>query len=83
MINKERTEKESLFKSIFVLHAGPSIPLSEFADNETDNQTAGGAGVGLDIGIHYVNQLLPEGLGLFGGIERTERFSGTDGADCH
>ena len=51
------------------IHAGPSIPVSDFASDDLDDEDAGGAAIGLNVGLQYVYQLSESGLGIFGGID--------------
>ena len=53
----------------FSIHFGPLLPLSSFADDNLDDDEAGGAGIGFGLGVHYVYSLSESGLGLFGGID--------------
>jgi len=53
----------------FSIHFGPSLPLSDFADDDLYDDDAGGAGVGFGLGLQYVYPLTENGLGLFGGID--------------
>lgn len=53
----------------FSLHAGPSFPISDFGDDDMDDEDAGGAGVGLNIGGKYVYKLNDKGLGLYFGAD--------------
>lgn len=53
----------------FSVHLGPSFPLSAFASDDIDNDNAGGAAVGLNLGVKYVYPLTTSGLGIFGGID--------------
>ena len=51
------------------IHFGPSFPVLDFASDDLDNEDAGGAAVGLNIGLQYIYPLSESGLGLFGGID--------------
>lgn len=53
----------------FSIHFGPSIPVMEFASDDLEDEDAGGAAVGLNVGLQYVYPLSESGLGLFGGID--------------
>ena len=53
----------------FSIHFGPLLPLSSFADDNLDDDEAGGAGIGFGLGVQYVYSLSESGLGLFGGID--------------
>ena len=56
-------------QSSFSIHAGPSFPLSDFGDDDLDDDDAGGAGVGLNLGGKYIYKLNEKGLGLFIGAD--------------
>lgn len=51
------------------IHLGPSFPVSDFASDDSDDEDAGRAAVGLNIGMQYIYPLSESGLGLFGGID--------------
>lgn len=51
------------------IHFGPSFPVMDFASDDVDNENAGGAAVGFNVGLQYVYPLSESGLGLFGGID--------------
>jgi opacity protein-like surface antigen len=51
------------------IHFGPSFPVSDFASDDMDNDDAGGAAIGLNVGLQYVYPLSESGLGIFGGID--------------
>jgi len=51
------------------IHLGPSIPVSDFASDDLDDEDAGGAAVGLNIGLQYIYPLSESGIGIFGGID--------------
>lgn len=51
------------------IHFGPSFPVSDFASDDIDDVDAGGAGVGVNVGLKYVYPLSSNGLGLFAGID--------------
>jgi hypothetical protein len=53
----------------FQLHVGPSFPLSDFADDNMDNDHSGGAGIGFNLGGKYLYQINTNGLGLFIGAD--------------
>ena len=53
----------------FSLHAGPSFAISDFGDDDIDDDDAGGAGVGLNIGGKYTFKLNDKGLGLYLGAD--------------
>lgn len=50
-------------------HFGPSFPVSDFASDDLDDEDAGGAAVGLNVGLQYVYPLSESGLGIFGGVD--------------
>lgn len=56
-------------QSSFSIHAGPSFPLSDFGDDDFNDDNAGGAGIGLNLGGKYTYQLNENGLGLFLGAD--------------
>lgn len=50
----------------FSVHAGPAFPLSDFGDDDLFNDDdAGGAGVGINLGGKYIYKLNDKGLGLY------------------
>lgn len=51
------------------IHFGPSFPVSAFASDDIDDEDAGGAAVGFNVGLQYIYPLSESGLGLFGGID--------------
>lgn len=51
------------------VHFGPSIPISDFGSDDIDDEDAGGAAVGLNVGLQYIYPLSESGLGIFGGID--------------
>jgi opacity protein-like surface antigen len=51
------------------IHFGPSFPVSDFASDDIDDEDAGGAAVGLNVGLQYIYPLSESGLGLFCGID--------------
>lgn len=53
----------------FSIHFGPSFSVSGFAYDDIDDEDAGGAGVGLNVGLQYIYPLSESGLGLFCGID--------------
>jgi len=53
----------------FSIHLGPSFPVSDFASDDLDDEGAGGAAVGLNVGLQYIYPLSESGLGIFGGID--------------
>jgi len=52
-----------------LIHFGPSFPVLDFASGDLDDEDAGGATVGLNMGLQYIYPLSESGLGLFGGID--------------
>lgn len=53
----------------FSIHLGPSIPVLDFASDDIDDEDAGGAAVGLNVGLQILYPLSESGLGLYGGID--------------
>jgi opacity protein-like surface antigen len=51
------------------VHFGPSVPISDFGSDDIDDEDAGGAAVGLNVGLQYIYPLSESGLGIFGGID--------------
>ena len=51
------------------IHFGPSFPVSDFANDDLDDEDSGGAAVGLNVGLKYIYPLSESGLGIFGGID--------------
>lgn len=51
------------------IHFGPSFPIHNFALDDLDNESAGGAATGLNLGLQYVYPLSENGLGVFCGID--------------
>lgn len=51
------------------IHFGVSFPTSDFASDDLDNEVAGAATIGFNIGLQYIYPLLGSGLGLFAGID--------------
>jgi hypothetical protein len=51
------------------IHLGTSIPVSDFASDDIDDEDAGGAAVGLSVGFQYLYPLFKSGLGLFWGLD--------------
>ena len=51
------------------LRFGPSFPVSDFASDDIDDEDAGGAAVGLNIGFQYIYPLAASGFGLFAGMD--------------
>ena len=51
------------------IHFGPSFPVSDFALDDLDDDDAGGAAVGLNVGLQYIYPVSESGLGIFGGID--------------
>lgn len=56
-------------QSSFFFHAGPAFPISDFGNDDVDEDDAGGANVGLNLGGKYVYPLNNNGLGLFIGAD--------------
>lgn len=61
----------SFCQSTISIHAGPVVPLSEFAYRDLFNikEEAGYAGIGINLGIQIVYPVLDSSLALFGGID--------------
>lgn len=55
-------------RNIF-FHFGPSIPVLDFGSDDLDNEDAGGAAIGLNIGLQYIYPLAESGFGIFTGID--------------
>ena len=53
----------------FELHAGLSNPISDFGSDDVNNDEAGGATTGINVGFKYTYQLNDEGVGLFAGFD--------------
>lgn len=51
------------------IHFGPSFPLSDFGDDNSENDNAVGATTGVNIGLQYVYRFPATGFGLFTGID--------------
>jgi len=51
------------------IHFGPSFPVYDFASDDFDDDAAGGAATGINVGLQYVYPLSKNGLGIFGGID--------------
>ena len=60
---------KSYSQGSFSLHFGPSFPVSEFRSDDIEDEDAGGAAVGLNIGLKYIYPISESGLGIFGGID--------------
>lgn len=56
-------------QSSVTIHFGPSIPLSDFALEDLDNEDAGGAAIGLNVGLQFIYPVTDFGLGIYGGID--------------
>ena len=56
-------------QSRFNLHAGASMPLSDYKSDDINDENAGGAGIGFTTGVQYSYQLTETGLGLFLGFD--------------
>lgn len=52
-----------------LFHFGTSIPVSDFGSDDVDDEDAGGAAIGLNVGLQYVYPLSESGIGLFGGLD--------------
>jgi opacity protein-like surface antigen len=60
---------KSYSQGSFSFHFGPSLPISEFGFDDIEDEDAGAAAVGLNIGLKYIYPLSENGLGIFGGID--------------
>jgi opacity protein-like surface antigen len=49
----------------FSIHAGTAIPISDFGDDDLNNEEGGGAAIGFNFGAKYQYQLNESGLGLY------------------
>ena len=56
-------------KGSFSMHAGLSLPMGDFGDDDEEDEDSGLAGIGINIGMEYVYQLNESGLGLFVGLD--------------
>jgi hypothetical protein len=56
-------------QSSYILHFGPSLPLSDFALEDLDNEDAGGAAMGVSVGLQFIYRVTEFGLGIYGGID--------------
>jgi len=54
-------------QSNFSIHAGAAFPMGEFGSDNLNDENAGGAAVGFNLGVKYVHQLNETGLGLLVG----------------
>ena len=52
-------------QGMFSIHAGTAIPISDFADDDVNNDKGGGAAIGFNFGGKYQYQLNEGGLGLY------------------
>ena len=62
-------QDETYSQNNFSIHAGVAYPLSDFASEDINNDKAGGAATGFNIGLKYTYQLSDNGLGLFAGLD--------------
>lgn len=53
----------------FSVHMGPAIPVGDFADDDINEDDAGGAGVGLNLGGKFSYPISDLGLSLFVGAD--------------
>jgi opacity protein-like surface antigen len=51
------------------VHVGPNIPVSAFGSDDFSDADAGGAAVGLNLGLQYIYPLTTNGLGIFGRVD--------------
>jgi len=49
------------------IHLGVAIPLSDFGNVDLDNEDAGGAGIGANVGLQWILPLSRHGLGFYSG----------------
>ena len=56
-------------QSSVTIHFGPSFPLSDFSLEDLDNEDAGGAAIGLNVGLQFIYPVTEFGLGIYGGID--------------
>ena len=61
--------QEANEKGSFSMHAGLSLPMDDFGDDDIDDEDSGLAGTGINIGIEYVYKLNENSLGLFVGLD--------------
>ena len=50
-------------------HFGPSFPIADFADDDFNNESAGGASMGVSLGFQYLFPINQNGLGIFLGVD--------------
>lgn len=53
------------FSQGFSFHAGAAIPVSDFGDDDLDNEDGGGAAIGFNLGGKFQYKLNEAGLGLY------------------
>ena len=51
------------------IHFGSSLPVSDFKSDDINNEEAGGAAIGFNLGINYIYPLSNNHFGLIGGID--------------
>lgn len=51
------------------IKVGVASPLSDFGSQDINDENAGGAALGFNIGLKYTYQLSDNGLGLFAGLD--------------
>ena len=59
----------AIAQGTFKLHVGPSFPTADYADDDTNDNDAGGAGIGINAGIDYLYPITETGFYLFGGLD--------------
>ncbi len=53
----------------FSAHIGPAIPVSDFGSDDMDDEDAGWAATGLNLGLQYIYPISENTFGIFGGID--------------
>ena len=59
----------SFSQSSLSAHLGPSFPLDKFASDNMDDNKAGSAAIGFNLGLQYLYNFEKNGLGLFIGLD--------------
>jgi len=60
---------QTFAQSSFDVKVGIASPMSDFGSEDQDNEEAGGAATGFNIGLKYTYQLSDNGIGLFAGLD--------------
>lgn len=60
---------EALAQNSLEIKIGIANPISDFGSEDINNENAGGAALGFNIGLKYTHQLSDNGLGLFAGLD--------------